>query len=132
MVCDGLEPAAKGKRWVIRERPQVLAKLYQDLLGHVLSVGFLKVPLPAPAVNVWAVTINKLKPAGMIVRILSQPDQQGYACSGERLDDSPFFASMGHCSDSHFGARCGQENVPAQWVGFVTAQIRTASACALP
>ena len=63
---DGLQPGPEALRRVVVERPHLLRQLEQDALRHVLGVGFLEVPLPAPGVDLAAVALGELDPGGLV------------------------------------------------------------------
>jgi hypothetical protein len=67
--------AAEAARRVVGEIAQLLGELHQDDLGHVLGVGVLQLPLPAPAVDVPPVTLDERVPGGLVRRVLPQARQ---------------------------------------------------------
>src|SRR5262245_66317357 len=95
MVSERLEPAAETARRVVGENAQPLGELHQDVLGHVLGVGVLELPLPAPAVDVPPVTLDERVPGGLVRRVLPQPRQQGDARRGERAVHHGYYSGRG-------------------------------------
>src|SRR5262249_13390670 len=84
----------------------------------------LQVPLPAPAVDVWPVTIDKLVPPALVGRVLPQPGQQGYARRGEWFGQHRCSSFTGHVTSPILapgstqtrrrGSLLGARRVPSQ------------------
>ena len=55
---------------------QVMGELEQDALGDVLGVGWLHLPVAAPAVDQRAVAGDELLPRGLVVGLGAEPQQQ--------------------------------------------------------
>src|SRR5207237_1350212 len=73
VVGQGLEPGAEAARGVVVEVAHLLGQLQQHVLGHVLGVGLLKVPPPAPLVDAGAVMLDKGIPDRLIGRVPAEP-----------------------------------------------------------
>src|SRR5262249_11538499 len=100
------EPAAEAARGVVGEGAQLPGELRQDVLGHVLGVGVLQLPPPAPAVDVPAVMLDELVPAGLVRRVLPQPRQQAAAGRGERgIYHDGYYPPGGGKSSAHYSKR---------------------------
>src|SRR5262249_41775242 len=95
MVSEGLEPGAEAARRVVGESTQLLGELHQDVLGHVLGVGVLELPLPAPAVEVPPVTLDEHVPGCLVRRVLPQPRQQGDARRWHRRIRHRYYSRRG-------------------------------------
>jgi len=57
------------------EIAELAGEFGEDLLGHVLGVGVLELPLPAPTVDVPPVSLDERVPGGLVRRVLPQPRQ---------------------------------------------------------
>jgi hypothetical protein len=68
-----LEPGAEAARRIIVKTPHFVREFEQDILRHILRVGFLQVPSAAPGVDPRAVVFNKLGPDRLVRRITPQP-----------------------------------------------------------
>src|SRR5262249_893084 len=115
MVCDRLEPAAEAPRRVVAEVAELLDEFGQDFLGHVLGVGVLEFPLPAPPVHVPPVTLEERAPGGLARRVLPQPCQEGHARRGERGIRHGYYSGWGRTLAPVLGRTAGKVSGKREW-----------------
>src|SRR5262249_48606148 len=94
---------------VVLERLHLLCELEQDVLRHVLGVGLLEVPLPAPGVDLAAVALRELGPGLLVGRNLPELRQEGDA--GLRLHGPPPSSSLLRSRILRGGARPRQAQI---------------------
>lgn len=77
---DGLEPSPETPARLVLEVAEAGDQLEQHMLGHVLGVGILEAPDPAPSIDLPAVMLDELGPGGRIALVSTQATQQGDPC----------------------------------------------------